>query len=171
LHELLPTLSRVGMLIYPTQSAEHDVVTVEQAAPVLNLKIIVERAADEGQFNGAFAHWIDAQAEAIAVDDAVYFDTRRSEIIALAASHNLPAVSNNREFAVAGGLASYGANINDAARQCGVYVGRILKGEKPADLPVLQPTKFDLVINLKTASSLGLTVPSALLARADEVIE
>jgi putative ABC transport system substrate-binding protein len=89
------------MLIYPTLSAEHDAVTVEQAAPVLNLKIIVARAADEGQFNGAFAHLIDAKAEAIVVDDAVYFDTRRGKIIPLAASHKLPAVSNNREFAVA----------------------------------------------------------------------
>jgi putative tryptophan/tyrosine transport system substrate-binding protein len=171
IHDFLPAINDVGLLIYPTVSAEHDAAAIEQSARTMGIKITMARASAESEFNAAFQSFAQARAGAVLVVDNVYLDTRRDGLVALAMRYALPAASNNREFAMAGGLASYGANIDDAARQCGVYIGRILKGEKPADLPVLQPAKFELVINLKTAKTLGLTVPPTLLARADEVIE
>jgi putative tryptophan/tyrosine transport system substrate-binding protein len=171
LRDLLSSVTNVGMLIYPTKLTEEDAERVDTAAQTLGLKITLARAAVEDEFDLAFAHFAQAGVTAVLLEDNVYFDVRRSLLLMLARRHGLPAVSNNREFAVAGGLASYGANIDDVARNCGIYAGRILKGERPADLPVLQPTKFDLVINLKAAKTLGLTVPPSLLARADEVIE
>jgi putative tryptophan/tyrosine transport system substrate-binding protein len=171
LHELLPAVTNIGMLIYPSKATEQDATVVAAAARTMSIRVIVARASAESEFDAAFAGLARARAGAVLIDDTVYFDTRRDKIIALAERHALPAASNNREFAIAGGLASYGASIDDTARQCGVYVGRILKGEKPADLPVLQPTKFEFVINLKTAKALGLEIPSSMLARADAVIE
>jgi putative tryptophan/tyrosine transport system substrate-binding protein len=131
----------------------------------------VERTPAESEFNAAFASFAQARVAAVLINDNVYFDTRRDKLITLAARYALPAASNNPEFAVSGELASYGTNIDEVTRQCGIYAGRVLKGERPSDLPVLQPTKFELVINLKTAKALGIAIPPMLLARADEVIE
>jgi hypothetical protein len=136
----------------------------------LGLEIIIINASTEGEIDAAFATAVAQRADAITIHDA-YFESRRDQIAALALRHSLPAVGGQRTTVVAGGLMSYGANVADTYRQAGVYVGRILKGEKPADLPVIQPTKFELIINLKTAKALGLAIPDTFLLRADEVIE
>jgi putative ABC transport system substrate-binding protein len=129
------------------------------------------RAARESEFEAAIASLAEARVGALLLHENEMFYRLRAAIIAVAARYALPVIASAPAFTVAGGLASYGADVNEVLRQAGIYVGRILKGEKPTDLPVLQPTKFDLVINLKTAKALGLNVPPSLLARADEVIE
>jgi putative tryptophan/tyrosine transport system substrate-binding protein len=173
IHELVPTTTTVGLLINPSGSrmAELDAVAVVAAGHTMNITVIVARANTEDEFGSAIASLVHAKIGALLINDTRYFDTHRNDLIALTQRYGLAAVSSPREFALAGGLASYGANIDDGARQGGVYVGRILKGENPGDLPIVQPTKFDLLINLKTAKALGLTVRASLLARADEVIE
>ena len=172
MHELVPRATTIGVLINPAfPSAEHDATKVAAAGHSLGLAVIIVRAKLENEFEAAFASLAQAGAGAVLVLDTRYFDTRRVQIVAMAARYSIPAASQPYEFAVAGGLFSYGASINEAIRQGGVYVGQILKGERPADLPVLQPMKFELVINLKAAKALILDVPEALLARADEVIE
>ena len=128
-------------------------------------------ASSEREIDDAFASIIDRHADALLVTASAFFTNRREHVVALAAQYAMPAVYHVREFPAAGGLISYGANLADEWRKTGIYAGRILKGEKPADLPIQEPTKFDLVINLKTARALGLTVSPTLLARADEVIE
>ena len=138
---------------------------------VIGLSLIVERVTTEREFEPAFTRFAQEGVSAILVVVNVFFAPYRDRFIALALRHRMPMFGQVRSYPVAGALASYGTNYSDVFRQAGTYVGRILKGEKPADLPVLQPTKFDLVINLKTAKALGLTVPPTLLARADEVIE
>ena len=129
------------------------------------------RANDDAELDAALASFVQQRVGAFLVTAAPFFDTRRDRIVEFAAQNHLPAIYQFREYAVAGGLISYGPNIAESYQNAGLYVGRILKGEKPADLPILQPTKFDFVINLKTAKALGLTVPPTLLAEAGEVIK
>jgi putative ABC transport system substrate-binding protein len=135
------------------------------------VRLHVLKASAESEIDAAFAALANLQADALIVGDDVYFTTRREQLVALAARYAVPAVERWREFAVSGGLISYGPSLTDTNRQLGIYAGRILKGARPADLPVQQPTTFELVVNLKTAKALGLTVPPSILARADEVID
>jgi putative ABC transport system substrate-binding protein len=172
LHELTPGVPLIGALLNPNwPDAARQLPELEQAAQTIGRRLVVAKASDDEALNAAFALLLKQGIGALLVAADAYFDTRRDRIIAFAAQNRLPAVYHFREYAFAGGLISYGPSITDAYRQAGIYTGRILKGEKPADLPVLQPTKFDFVINLKTAKTLGLTVPFGLLNAADEVIE
>ena len=172
LHELTPRVPLMGALLNPNSpDAARQLPAIEQAAQTTGRRLFVAKASDDDELNAAFALLLQQGIGALLVAADPYFDTRRDRIIAFAAQNRLPAVYHFREYAVAGGLVSYAPSITDAYRQAGNYTGRILKGEKPADLPVLQPTKFDFVINLKTARALGLTVPFGLLNAADEVIE
>jgi putative tryptophan/tyrosine transport system substrate-binding protein len=173
LHELLPTGKKIALLVNPKVPAvmESDIQGAQTAAGSLGLDVIVVRAGSENEIEEAFAAAAQERASALQVGDDAFLDGRREKIAALSLRHVLPTMSLTREAAAAGSLMSYGSNRLDVYRHAGIYVGRILKGEKPADLPVQQPTKFELVINLKTAKALGIEVPSTLLARADEVIE
>ena len=172
LHDLVPVSSVVALLVNPSfPNVASYVSEVEAAARVVRQQIHVLNASNEGEIDAAFATISQIHADALLVAADPFFTGRRDQIVALAARHAIPAVYEAREFAAAGGLMSYGTSLTEAYRLAGVYVGRILKGERPSNLPVVQPTKFDLVINLKTARALGLTFPPALLALADEVIE
>ena len=144
---------------------------VQEAARTLNREIEILQASTESQLGDGFASLVREKPDALLVVPTPFFTAQRKRIVELAARHSLPTIYGAREFAADGGLMSYGASFMDAFRQAGIYTGRILKGERPAELPVQQPTKFELVINLKTAQTLGLEVPPTLLARADEVIE
>ena len=144
---------------------------VEPAARALGLQIRVLNASTSREINEAFATFVREQPDAVFVASDPFFQTRRVQLAALAARHAVPTAFSVRDYAEAGGLMSYGTDVTDAWRQVGLYTGRILKGEKPADLPVVQSTRFELVINAETARMLGLTVPDKLLATADEVIE
>jgi putative ABC transport system substrate-binding protein len=172
LRELLPKLATVAVLTNPSNRiAETQQREISEPARLLGLKLIIVRASTESELDTAFATAVQQGAGALLVANDPYFFTRRAQLIGLAARHVLPANYADRADAVAGGLMSYGSSLSDSFRQAGGYVGRILKGDKPADLPVLQPTRFELVLNLKTAKALGLDVPPMLLVRADEVIE
>ena len=172
LHELVPKATVIGALVNPTNpNAETVSKGLQSAAGTLGLEIHVLNASTERDIDAAFATLLQQGASALVVGNDPYFTGRRDHLVALAARHALPAVYSQRESAAAGGLMSYGTSITDAYRQAGVYTGKVLKGEKPADLPVVQPTKFELVINLKTAKTLGLTSPLTLLGLADKVIE
>ena len=173
LRELVPTAVRVAVLINPTNPANTSatLTSMEAVARALGLQIEFFKASTSGEIDSAFATLVRERPDALLVAGDGFFTTRRVQLAALAARHALPATYSTRESAEVGGLMSYGTSLTDAYRQIGAYTGRILKGENPADLPVTQATKFELVINLQTARLLGLTVPPTLLARADEVIE
>ena len=172
LRELVPTASTIAFLVNPNNSnAEPDTRVAQTAARSLGQQLVVLSACTENDIDSAFATLVQRRANALLVNTDSFFLTRRNQLAALGARHGVATIHDLREYTAAGGLASYGTNLADAYRQGGSYVGRILNGEKPGDLPVVQPTKFDLVINLKTAKTLGIEVPPMLLARADEVIE
>jgi putative ABC transport system substrate-binding protein len=172
LRELLPGAPLIGVLLNPRNvSFEIESNDVEQGARAVGQRIQVMKASSEQDIDAAFTTLQQLHAAAVSVGADPLFNTRREQIIALAARHSIPAFCARKEFAEAGGLASYGISTDEYERWAGIYTGRILKGEKPADLPVQQSTKFEFVINLKTAKALGLAVPPTLLALADEVIE
>jgi len=169
--ELVPN-GPVALLPNPANpAADAQKQDVQTAAQALGRRMLVTRARNAEEFEAEFATLAKEGVGALVVQNDPFFDSQRERLIALGARKAIPAIYHIREFPAAGGLMSYGASLADTYRQVGNYAGRILKGEKPADLPVMQPTKFELVINLKTAKALGLTVPASLLARADEVIE
>jgi len=172
LHEFIPTATRFAILTNPTDPAtmKDEIEAAEIAARRFELQIVYLEASTEKEIEQAFAGAVQQGAAALMANDA-YLTSQREQFAALSLRYSLPVSSGTRDSVEAGMLMSYGADANDTYRQAGVYVGRILKGEKPANLPVMQPSKFELVINLKTAKALGLTVPPALLVAADEVIE
>jgi putative tryptophan/tyrosine transport system substrate-binding protein len=173
LSELAPRASAIALLVNPTSSVAAERITrdLQEAARAKGVQLHILKASTESEIDAAFATLVRLQAGALVVGADVFFNSRREQFVALASRHAVPAIYQGREFALAGGLITYGTSLQAVYREVGTYAGRILKGAKPADLPVQQPTKFELVINLKTAKALGLNVPPSLLARADEVIE
>jgi putative tryptophan/tyrosine transport system substrate-binding protein len=172
LHELLPNAATISVLVNPgTPGADSQLTEAETAAQALARKIHVLRAHNEPELDRAFATLAEDHADALLVAADPFFNAHRQQIVTLAARYAIPAIYEFREFAAAGGLMSYGISLADAYRQVGLYTGKILQGAKVADLPIMQPTKFELVINLNTAKALGLKLPSGVLAIADEVIE
>jgi len=172
LTELAPQANIIGLLVNPTHStAEQMIDDVEKAVRTKGLQLPILKASTESEIDTAFATLVQLHAGALAVVPDPLFLARREQLVALAARHAVPVIYSGRETVEAGGLISYAASFTAAFHLLGIYAGRVLKGEKPADLPVQQPTTFELVVNLKTANALGLTVPPSILARADEVIE
>jgi putative tryptophan/tyrosine transport system substrate-binding protein len=172
LRELVPKADAFGVLVNPTYPvAAAQLKEVQAAAASVGVRLIVASASAERDFEPAFALLVQQRSNALMISPDPFFNSRRDQIVALAARHALPAIYDLREYAVAGGLMSYGTSVTDAYRLAGIYTGRVLKGEKPADLPVMQSSKFEFVINLKTAKALGLDVPLGMSAAADEVIE
>jgi len=172
LRDLVPGVLLIGVLINPTNPpAALQLRQIEDAARAMNQRIVVANANTDEELDAAFTTFAKERVGALLVAGDVYFNMRRERIVGLALGQQLPAIYQSREYAVAGGLMSYGIDIADAYRQHGVYTARVLKGANPAELPVLQPTKFELVINLKTSKALGVKISDNLLTLADEVIE
>jgi ABC-type uncharacterized transport system substrate-binding protein len=171
-HETVPKAALIGFLLNPTNAdAEIKTKDAVAAAEAIGQKLLVVHARTDSELEAAFVTLVKQRAGALVVSAEPFFSSRREKIVELAARQSIPSIYSTREFVAAGGLMSYGTSITEALRLAGLYAGRILKGEKPADLPVQQSTKIELVINLKTAKALGLTMPISLLGRADEVIE
>ena len=172
MHDAVPSAKIIALLVNPTNfNSETLSRSLQPAASTFGLQLHVVNASSESDFDTVFATLRQLTADGLIVVDDVFFNTHSRELAALTIRHTIPAISQNREFTVAGGLMSYTGSVSDEYRQAGVYTGRIIKGEKPADLPVVQGTKFEFVINLKTAKALGLNVPLGLLNAADDVIE
>jgi putative ABC transport system substrate-binding protein len=172
LTELVPQARVIALLVNPNNpNAERIMGDVQEAARAKGLQLHILKAGTESEIDAAFTSLVQRQAGALVVSSDSFFYGRREQLVALAARHTVPTIYDWRQFVVEGGLTSYGASITAVNRQVGIYAGKILKGAKPADLPVLQPTKFELVINMKTAKALGLTIPPSILSRADQVIE
>ncbi len=172
LAELVPQAGVIALLLNPNNAnTERSIRDVEEAARAKGVQLIILKAGTENEIDAAFASLVQLHAGALLVQTDPFFNDRRDQIVALASRHAVPAIYGLREFAASGGLISYGTSFTAAFHLVGVYAGKILKGAKPADLPVQQPTTFELVVNLKTAKALGLTVPPSILSRADEVIE
>jgi putative ABC transport system substrate-binding protein len=173
LSELVPQAKVIALLVNPNSpNAERVMRDVQEAAHAKGLQLHILKASTESEIDAAFDSLVERQAGALVLHaDPFFINSRREQLVALAARHAIPMISGSREMAASGGLISYGASSTALNRQVGIYVGKILKGAKPADLPVQQPTTFELVVNLKTAKALGLTIPQTILARADEVIE
>ncbi|MDB5579769.1 MAG: hypothetical protein JWR80_4945 [Bradyrhizobium sp.] len=169
--ELVPQARVIALLVNPNNPLAAASANMQEAARVKGVQLHIVQATSEGEIDAAFATVVELKAGALAIDTDLLFFSRREQISALAARHSVPAIYYRREFAAAGGLISYGPSFATAYRQAGIYAGKILGGARPSDLPVMQPTKFELVINLKTAKALGLTVPATLLATSDELIE
>jgi putative ABC transport system substrate-binding protein len=171
-HELLPTATVIGFLVSPEiPGLETQTMASRAAAAMFGLQLNVLHASTEAELDDAFTTFLQMRASALIIAGDVFFNSRAELLAALAIRHGVPAIFQGHTFAAAGGLMSYSASLDDSYRLAGVYTGRILKGEKPADLPVQQSTKIELVINLRTAKALGITFPLSLLGRADEVIE
>jgi putative ABC transport system substrate-binding protein len=173
LHEMVPNSAVIGVLVNPTSPrlAESTAINAQVAGRSLGKQIHILNASTEDQIDAAFASLARMRSDALLIGGDPFFTSRRGQLVTMATRQGLPTIHNAREFPTAGGLISYGASLVDAYRQTGVYTGKILKGAKPAELPIMQPTKFELVINLTTAKAFGLKIPPTLLARADEVIE
>jgi putative ABC transport system substrate-binding protein len=171
LHDAVPTARVIGVLVKPYPNLDEQMKDAEDAARTLGLQIQVVNVSSERELDSAFANLVQRRIGALLLSADVFWMTQRDLIVELAVRHALPMMSHQREVVAAGGLMSYGPSFADAYRLAGVYTGRILKGEKPAELPIMQPTKFEFVINLKTAKALGLTMPLGVLAIADKVIE
>jgi putative ABC transport system substrate-binding protein len=172
LRELVPTATRVALLIDPrTSGAERAIKDVSAAASAIGVRLDIVHASNSREIESAFGTIISNKVDALLVGPSSFLVSRRLQLATLAARHATPTVYNVREYVEAGGLMSYGTSSPETYRQVGIYAGKILGGAKPADLPVMQPTKFELVLNLPTARAIGLEVPAQLLARADEVIE
>jgi putative ABC transport system substrate-binding protein len=172
LHELVPMAALMGVLLNPNNAPyEFQLKDLQEAARSIGQQIHVLHASSEQDIHAAFKTFVQLRVQSLLVGADPFFNGRREQLVTLAAHYAIPAIYELREYAMAGGLMSYGTNLPDTYRQIGIYTARILKGERPADLPVLQPTKFELVINLKTAKGLGVTIPPGVLAIVDEVIE
>jgi putative tryptophan/tyrosine transport system substrate-binding protein len=172
LHVAFPSATIMALLVNPTNpNVETQSRTLQAAALKLGLQVQVLNASSERDFDAVFAKLQELRASALMISQDPLFNSQSGQLAALTVRYRMPAIYELRQFAAAGGLMSYGDSQNDAWRQAGIYVGRILKGEKPADLPVMQATKFEFVINLKTAKTLGLAIPDGLISAADEVIE
>jgi putative tryptophan/tyrosine transport system substrate-binding protein len=172
LSELVPQAKVIALLVNPNNENTPRIMRdVQEAARVKSLQLPILKAGTESEIDAAFAAFVKLHAGALVIGPDAFFSSRREQLVALLSRDAVPAIYHLREFAAAGGLITYGASLTAVFRQAGTYAGRILKGEKPADLPVQQPTTFELVVNLNTAKALGLTVPPSILARADEVIE